>query len=170
MNYFFAALLILLPSCRDDSEGTTGARPNSTKERYWYSCSVGDNRYFFTLTEDAFRNMPTWNLSSEVPPPVSAKEAFDLADARLAKIEIPDNYFWDLESIGLTPVGGGNPKETKFLWEVHYRYLLKGFSTGIHPKMTFAITMDGELIEPEVRRIPPRENQEAEQDMRDDAR
>jgi hypothetical protein len=39
-------------------------------------------------------------------------------------------------------------KNSKWIWEVSFRYTKDGFSSGVWPTMDFMVTMDGMLIEP----------------------
>ena len=59
-------------------------------------------------------------------------------------------YFlgWDLEQVGLTPIGG---HDGKWIWRVSFKLVAtEGNMMGAPTSMAFLVTMDGDLIEPVV--------------------
>jgi hypothetical protein len=105
------------------------------------------NRYAFIISEEKYAAMRAWNPNSSDFPPVPPGRALQIAEERLRKILIPNNYGWRLEAVALEPVNEFY-SDGKWMYVVHFRYFINGLSTGVWPSMNFIVTMDGELVEP----------------------
>jgi hypothetical protein len=124
------------------------AEPVSPKETTWVQYSYfGGMRYTFAISNAKYAAMRTWNPSLKTAPPVTPQRALELSKARLALIKIPPHYYWRVEQIALEPIGLTGDK---WMYVVHFRYAWDSAMTGVWPTMRFLVTMDGDLIEPEI--------------------
>ncbi len=114
-------------------------------------CYLFNKVYVFTITKSLYEKMPTWNLESKEPPPVSPQKAFEMVKTHIDKIEVPDNYLLVFDKVSLKPVSS-LLGEKKLIWEVSFRARYKDNGWPIHEMrpLDYLVTLDGTLIEPVV--------------------
>ena len=91
--------------------------PNNYRSIHW--SYFDGKKYASGVSHEVFEKMTKWNFESKKAPPVSPQMAYNLAKERLDKIKMRKGLGWDLEQVGLTPVG--SQEEGKWIWKVSSR-------------------------------------------------
>jgi hypothetical protein len=122
--------------------------PNNYRSIHW--SYFDGKKYASGVSHEVFEKMTKWNFESKKAPPVSPQMAYKLAKERLDKIKMRKGLGWDLEQVGLTPVG--SQEEGKWIWKVSFELVATDGENmmGAPVRMAFFVTMDGDLIEPVV--------------------
>ena len=128
------------------------ALPASAQQRdpnsiyYNHNCYLNAMRYESTISFAKYENMRRWNPLDDTAPPVSPKRALELAQNRLALVQIPMQHHWTIERISLEPVSGDG--DGKWMYVVSFIYSYDGGGSGPERTLEFVVTMDNELIDP----------------------
>ena len=99
------------------------------------------------IEDDVFDSAPIWGEYEENPP-VSARKAIQLADAKQTEL-VQDNEDYKWQCRFATLVFNRNTGRCYYWW-VSYEAVFRGSTTGIPPSLDLYVLMDGKLIEPTV--------------------
>lgn len=124
------------------SQSTQG---NSDVARGHCSHAFG-KAYYSEISRDALNKSPAWNTEDENPP-LSARKAINLSDARFKKlVKDTEDYKWRREEAAVVFLG------SKFCyWKITYEaWVTRGGSSGPPITIELFVLMDGTFIEPEV--------------------
>ncbi len=103
--------------------------------------------YWSTIADDALAKTPRWK-SSEENPPVSARKAIQLADARREQlVKDTKDFKWSRVSVAIEFTERPEECYWKISYEAHIRV---GGESGVPHHLDLYVLMDGKLIEPAV--------------------
>ena len=122
----------------DQLEDPSPEKAPSPRE-FEFRSSGNDGTYRVRFTSDDLKRPPEWK-ESDKNPPVSARQALELATARKREFVSDDETtVWEFDSLALTPAGEG-----QWFWEVIYSASPRnGGATGIPPQFSVTVFMNG---------------------------
>jgi hypothetical protein len=115
--------------------------------------------FLVTITDDAILRSPSWR-PSEANPPLAARKAISLAEAKRSKLVKDklgqDGWTWSLDSAELVPRDRfgllGPPPCHRWYWLIIYTARPNRGLVDDPADLRLAVLMDGTVVEPEVQR------------------
>ena len=134
MKYGIILLLALGSLCPGE--------PSLRKDKlYVLPCGrLGGDDVVTRISETVVENTPEWNPQKNQTPPLTQRKALIAAQTKLealAKLGTTDRN-WTLKEVRITRIG------FRFVYFVTFERDM--VFTGIHPDLTFAVTLDGKVL------------------------
>ena len=149
----FVILTTVLGGHSEDKQNANNPKRESV--HYMHSDWLLGKVFTSTVSGEAYSKMKQWNLGSSKVPPVSPQDALKIGEAYVKQIRMPKGYSLRFKDIAIIPIGG-KPRSGKCIWLLTFSDNQNGASASLQ----LLVSMDGNLITPQVRQQQPRAKSE----------